>query len=152
MKTQIQEQEASLYEFAEKIIHQRYRLGIACGDILSRKTEIAQLVAKRFLGEYINLASGLLHKTVQSEFSPTLGAYGPEDLIEYILGGANNSEVKLLIVDQIEPLLSTFGRTKAVLFFRMLSQSEPLKPVILITYLRKQIDEAHFPKVRILYL
>lgn len=152
MKTSIQEQEALFSKFAEKFTHQRYRLGIVCGDISSRKTEIAQAVAKALYANYVNLASDLLPRMVQSKFTPTLGAYGPDDLIKYIIGCANKSEVTLLIVDQIEPLISTFGRSQAVHLFRMLCNVEPLKPVILITYLKKQVDEASFPKDRIINL
>jgi hypothetical protein len=152
MKTPIQEQEALFSEFAEKFTHQRYRLGIVCSDISSRKTEIAQAVAKALHGNYVSLASELLPGLVQRKFSPTLGAFGPDDLIKYIISCANKSEVKLLIVDQIEPLISTFGRSQAVNYFRMLCNVEPLKPVILITYLKRQVDEGSFPKDRIINL
>lgn len=151
MKTHIQEQESRIIEFCEKMFRQRYRLAIACGKISSGKSEIAQFVSKQLKANYINLAVELLPETTKDNFSPTLGAYGPDDLIKYVLESANCKEINFLIIDQIEPLLSTFGRAKVAVFFRMLSQAEPLKPVLIVTYLKKQIDEAVFPKERIIF-
>ncbi len=139
-------------DLAENLKLQRYRLAIACGEISSGKSKIAQAVSERLPACYINLAADLMPRTTMPDFSPTLGAYGPDNLTEWILHEANQVEVHFLIIDQIEPLLATFGRAQAVQFFQMVSQTEPRKPVVLVTYLKKQIEEAAFPIERILHL
>jgi len=151
MNISTQEQESGLLEFSAKYIHQRYRLIIVCGMISSGKTNIAKRVEKRLQANYIDIASELLPKIIEDQFTPTLGAFGPEDLVQYISNTANRADVKYLLIDQVEPLLSTFGRKKAVLFFQMLSQMEPLRQVVLFTYLKKQIEEARFTKERIIF-
>jgi len=152
MTIRFNEQESRLLELSEKLIRQRYRLAVVLGNISSGKTEIMQRVGRRLQAKYINIASEVLPETALAGYSPTLGAFGPDDLIEFILVAANRADVKFLILDQPEPLLSTFGRAGVILFFRMLNQVEPLMPVVLVTYLSKQIEEANFPKERIWYL
>ena len=65
---------------------------------------------------------------------------------------AAKEDARLVVVDQIEPLLATFGRTQVVHFFRMIGQAEPRNSVILVTYLEQELEESAFPKDRLLYL
>ncbi len=131
---------------------QRYRLAIVCGDISTGKSALAQFASEKLQARYINLTTELLPRTTRADFSPTLGAYDPENLVKYIMNESDKVKSSMLIVDQIEPLVATFGRAGAVQFFYMISQAEPLKPVILVTYLLKQIEEASFPSERLLDL
>lgn len=136
----------------ESLRLQRHRLAILCGDISTGKSSLAQTACKILQARYIDIAAELLPITTKPDFSPTLGAYGPDNLVQYIMRESGKANLSLLIVDQIEPLVSTFGRARAVQFFQMISQAEPLKPVILITYLKKQLEEASFPPERLLDL
>jgi AAA+ ATPase superfamily predicted ATPase len=149
MNTRFKEKESQLLELAEKLERQRYRLAVVLGNISSGKTKVIQRLSEQLQASYFSLASDLLSETVREGFSPTLGAFGPDDLIEHILTVANRADIKHIIFDQTEPLMATFGRAGAITFFRMLSQVEPLSPVIFVTYLGKQIEEANFPKERI---
>jgi hypothetical protein len=139
-------------DLAENLQFQRYRLAIACGEISSGKSKIAQAASEQLPACYINLATDLLSQITAPDFSPTLGAYAPDNLTEWLLHKADQMDVQFLIIDQIEPLLATFGRAQTVQFFQMVSRAEPRKPVVLVTYLRKQIEEAGFPIERILHL
>jgi len=143
---------ARFIDLASNLKPQRYRVAIACGDISSGKSGIAQAAGRRLLARYIDLAGDLMPRMTLPEFSPTLGAFGPDNLAKWLMHEADQLEVRFLIVDQIEPLLATFGRTQAVLFFSMVSRAEPRRPVILVTYLKKQIQEAVFPAERVLHL
>ena len=137
---------------AESLRLQRYRLAIVCGEISSGKSKIAQAASEQLQARYIDLATNLLPQTTAPNFSPTLAAYGPDDLTKWILHEADKTDAPFLIVDQIEPLLATFGRAQAVQFLRMVSQAEPRNPVIFVTYLKKQVEEAVFPAKRLLNL
>ena len=149
MNLRFKEKEAQLLGLAEKLAHQRYRLAVVLGNISSGKTRLIQHISEQVHANYFSLDSDLLPNTVREGFSPTLGAFAADDLIEYILTVANRTEPKYVIFDQAEPLVATFGRAGAISFFRMLSQVEPLSPVIFVTYLGKQLEEANFPKERI---
>jgi len=136
----------------ESLRLQRYRLAIVCSDISAGKSSLAQTACKKLQAHYIDLATELLPITTRPDFSPTLGAYSPENLVQYLMHESGKANLSLLVIDQIEPLVSTFGRARAVLFFQMVGQAEPLKPVILFTYLKKQLEEANFPPERLLDL
>ena len=99
--------------------------------------------------DYIDLATDLLPLIAMPGFSPTLGAYRSDDLIGWILHKANEPDVHLLIIDQIEPLLATFERMQTVEFFQMAGQIEPRRPVVLLTYLSHEVQEAAFPMERL---
>lgn len=142
---------AKFTSLTEKLPLRRYRLAIVCGQISSGKSRIAQQISSRSKARYIGLTTDLLPQTTMIGFSPTLGAYGPDDLASWILHQAINDD-PFVIVDQIEPLLATFGRTQVVRFFQMIGQAEPRNPVILVTYLEKEVKESAFPEERLLHL
>jgi hypothetical protein len=141
-----------LMDLAKSLKGRRYRVAIACGEISSGKSGIAQAAGRQLPARYVDLEDDLMPRMTLPDFSPTLGAFGPDNLAEWIMHQADQPEVHFLVVDQIEPLLATFGRTQAVSFFSMMSRAEPRRPVILVTYLKKQIQEAVFSTERILYL
>jgi hypothetical protein len=134
----------------ESLRLQRYRLAIVCGDISTGKSTLAQSASEKLRARYIDLATELLPTTTRPDFSPTLGAYSPENLVRYIMHESGKANSPLLIIDQIEPLVATFRRAGAVQFFQMVGQVEPIEPVILVTYLWKQVEEANFPRERLL--
>lgn len=139
-------------DLAKTLRLQRYRLAIVCSAISSGKSKIAQAASEELEARYIDLATELLPQTVMPNFSPTLGAYGPDDLIKWMICETGRADVRYLVIDQIEPLLATFGRAQVMQFFRMVSQAEPREPIFLITYLKKQIEGASFPTKRLLHL
>ena len=98
-------------EFADLIKQlslKRHRLAIVCGRISSGKSGIAQEIIKQTNGRYIDLATDLLPQTTMLDFTPALGAYGPDDLVGWIMQEAAKEDARLVVVDQIEPLLATF--------------------------------------------
>jgi hypothetical protein len=137
---------------AEDLRLERYRLAVVCGEISSGKSRVVKKACEQLQAQYVDLAVSLLPKTTLVDFHPTLGAFSSDDLVRWILSEANSPDVHLLVVDQIEPLLATFGRVQAVEFFRMVSRVEPKNPVILVTYLKAQVEEARFPKAKLLSL
>jgi hypothetical protein len=82
--------------------------------------------------------------------SPVLGAYGPDDFLKWIKGEASKS--KSICVDEIEPLLATFGKQGARDFFQMLGSIEPKQVIIIVTRLEEPIKDARFPDNRVLWL
>jgi hypothetical protein len=55
-----------------------------------------------------------------------------------------------VVVDDAEPLIATFGRSKAQAFFEALALLEPRTPLVIVTYLDYLAQSAHFPNERIL--
>jgi hypothetical protein len=153
MKSHIIELEDTLFDFSLRIVHQRNRVGVVlCGAFSSINSEIAKNVSQPLQAKYINIAEGLLPQTIETDYSPTLGAYGPDDFIRYITDEANNPTTRFLFIDQLEPLLSTFGQNNVIIFFQKIIYAEPLKPIIIISYLQNQLEQARFPKDRTLIL
>lgn len=148
IKRKQEEQVSRLIKLARGL--KRYRLAILCGKPSSGKSQIAMATADRLQARHINLTDVLLPQIAQPDFFPTLGAYGPEDLTDWILEEAYKPDASFLIIDQIEPLLATFGRAKATQFFQMVSQIEPKTTIILVTFLARQVEQSAFPKERLL--
>lgn len=130
----------------------RYRLVILLGKPSSGKSQVAIEASNLLQARYLNVNSEILSELAKPGFFPTLGAYGPEDFIGWILELSNEPGGAILIVDQIEPLLATFGRTKTMQFFQMLSQIEPKIAVVIVTFLAKQVEQSSFPEERLLTL
>ncbi len=149
-KRRQEEQISQLIKLARGLT--RYRVAVLCGTPSSGKSQIARAAATQLQARYVDLATDLLSKITKPDFFPTLGAYGPEDLTDWILEEAYKPDTSVLVMDQIEPLLATFGRAKATQFFQMISQIEPRTPIILVTCLSKQVEQSAFPKERLLIL
>lgn len=145
-------QVASFIGLAENLKHKRYRLGIALGPPSSGKSQIAKAACDQPHALYIDATTDLLPKVVMPDFFPTLGAYDRGDFKDWILEKSYQPELDFVIIDNIEPLLATFGQIKATKFFQIASIVEPLAPVILVTYLIKQVKDANFPTERLLNL
>lgn len=141
-----------LVDMANNVELKRYRLLIICGEPSSGKSQIARAVSEQLPAHYVDITTDLIPQIITSDSLPTLGAYGPSNLVEWILRETEQMGERFLIIDQIEPLLATFGQAQAIRLFQMVGQIEPRKPVILVTYLDKQIEKAAFPVERILYL
>lgn len=143
---------SSFIGLAERLRHERYRLAVALGPASSGKSQIARVVSHQLQAHYIDLATDLLPQIVMPNFSPTLGAYDARDFKNWILDASYKPDVNYIIVDNPEPLLATFGRAKTAEFLQIISLIEPLAPVILVTYLSKQIETSNFPSERLLSL
>lgn len=146
------EQLSLLINLAEQLRRERYRLAVVCGSVSCGKSQLARMVSDQLQAYYINLATDLLPKVAIPGFSPTLGAYDAYDLKNWILEKSYQPDVNFVVIDNIEPILATFGRAKAIEFFQIASLVEPIAPIILITYLTKQVEDAGFPTERLLNL
>lgn len=147
------EQLSSLINLADQLRRERYRLGVVCGSASSGKSQLARFVSSQLQTHYyIDLATDLLPKVAVPGFSPTLGAYDAYDLKNWVLEKSYQPDINFVIIDNIEPMLATFGRAKAIEFFQIASLVEPIAPIILVTYLTKQVEDAGFPTERLLNL
>lgn len=143
---------SSFVRLAEKLQKERYRLGIVSDLASSGKSQLAKVVANLLQARYIDIPIDLLPQIATPGFSPTLGAYDAGDFKNWVLDKSYQPDVKFIIVDNIEPLLATFGSVNATEFFQIAGLVEPLTPVILVTCLTKQIKDANFPPERVLNL
>ena len=91
-----EEQVSRLIELARGL--KRYRLAIVCGKASSGKSQIAIATADQLNARYIKLTSELLLQIAQPGFFPTLGAYGPEDLTDWILEEAYKPDASFLVI------------------------------------------------------
>lgn len=138
-----QQQAEDLLKKVEELKLGRRKVLILCGTPLCGKTLLAREACKQANGTYTDVSLDLLPKIT----SPVLGAYGPDDFFKWIRDKARSSE--LLCVDEIEPLLSTFGEEGVRRFFRMLGSIEPKKPAVVITRLTQLVESSGFPDDRI---
>jgi len=132
-----------LIERIEDLKLARRRVLVLCGKPLSGKTAVAKEVCHQSDAAYIDVSSDLLPKIT----SPLLGAYGPDDLLDWIKRQAIEGD--FICVDEIEPVLATFGEQGARSFFRMLSSIEPKRPTVVVTRLAKLLEDSRFPDKRI---
>ena len=123
---------------------QRYRVLLINGGPLTGKSTLVREVCNVLCGAYYDVISELL-PTIEK---PVLGAYGPKNLIDWMIQKSEDCEV-VLCVDEIEGLLSTFGEKKAKEFFIKLKEIEPRNNVIVVTRLNDAIAQSAFPKERI---
>lgn len=139
-----QEQAQQLLEKIEELKLGRRKVLVLCDRPLSGKTLLAREACKQVNATYVDISVDLLPGIT----SPVLGAYGPDDLLKWIRDKARSSE--LLCVDEIEPLLATFGEEGARNFFRILGSIEPKQPVVVLTRLAQLVEDSGFPDDRIL--
>ena len=142
----LQQQVKHLIEKIEELKLDRHKVLILCGRPLSGKTLLAREACKQGNVTCVDISIDLLPKIT----SPVLGAYGPDDFLKWIKGEASRSEI--ICVDEIEPLLATFGEQGARDFFQMLGSIEPKQAIIIVTRLEKPLRDAGFPNNRILWL
>ncbi|MBC8492472.1 MAG: ATP-binding protein [Chloroflexi bacterium] len=142
----VQQQAKHLLEKIEELRLGRHKVLILCGKPLSGKTLLAREACKQGNASYVDASIDLLPKIT----SPVLGAYGPDDLMKWIKDEA--SKGKILCVDEIEPLLATFGEQGARDFFHMLGSIEPKQVIIVVTRLEKPLKDAGFPANRVFCL
>lgn len=139
-----EQQAKHLLEKVEQSRRDRRKVLILCGRPLSGKTLLAREACKQGNATYVDVSVDLLGTIT----SPVLGAYGPDDLVKWIKGKARSG--KFLCIDEIEPLLATFGEEGARNFFRILGDIEPKQPVVVVTRLRQLVQDSGFPDDRIL--
>ena len=144
--TLLQQQSKDLVEKVEDLKLTRRKVLVLCGRPLSGKTTLAKEVCQQLNVTYVDASVELLPKIT----APVLGAYGPDDFLKWIKGEASKS--KILCVDEIEPLLATFGEQGARDFFHMLGSIEPKQVIIVVTRLEKPLKDAGFPANRVFCL
>jgi len=142
----LQQQAKYLLEKIEQLKLARRKVLVICGRPLSGKTTLAEEVCQQLNAAYVDASVELLPAIT----SPVLGAYGPDDFLKWIKGEASKS--KTLCVDEIEPLLATFGKQGAQDFFQMLGSFEPKQAIIIVTRLEKPLKDACFSDNRIFWL
>ena len=144
--TSLQQQTRTLVEKVNNLKLARRRVLVLCGRPLSGNTALAKEVCQRLAATYVDASVELLPAIT----SPMLGAYGPDDFLKWIKGKV--SKGKIICVDEIEPLLATFGKQGARDFFQMLGSIEPKRAIIIVTRLEKPLKDARFPHNRIFQL
>ena len=140
----LQQQAEHLLERIEGLKLARRKVLILCGRPLSGKTLLAREACKQGNATYVDVSVDLLPNVT----SPVLGAYGPDDLVKWIRRRVRSSG--FLCIDEIEPLLATFGEEGARNFFRILGSIEPKQPVVVLTRLAQLVEDSGFPDDRIL--
>jgi SpoVK/Ycf46/Vps4 family AAA+-type ATPase len=144
--TLLRQQTKALVEKIENLKLARRKILVLCGRPLSGKTVLAEEVCQRLDASYVDASVELLPAIT----SPVLGAYGPDDFLKWIKGEV--SKGKIICVDEIEPLLATFGKQGAQNFFRMLGSIEPKRVIIIVTRLEELLRAVRFPDKRIFWL
>jgi SpoVK/Ycf46/Vps4 family AAA+-type ATPase len=144
--TLLQQQTKDLLEKVEDLKHARRKVLVLCGRPLSGKTALAKEVCQQLNATYVDASVELLPGIT----SPVLGAYGPDDFLKWIKGEASRG--RILCVDEVEPLVVTFGEQGARDFFQLLGSIEPKQPTIVVTRLEEPLRNARFPDNRIFWL
>jgi hypothetical protein len=91
----------------------------------------------------------LSHLTDQAEkpLKP-LGVFDADDLAEWIQSESYSLGSDPILVFELEPLLSTFGRPGTIGFFHLAAQLDPRRRVILVTHFQDLVTAAGFPQDR----
>lgn len=144
--TLFQQQTKDLVKSVEDLKLARRKVLVLCGRPLSGKTALVKQVCQQLNASYIDASVELLPGVT----SPVLGAYGSDDFLKWIKSEASKS--KILCVDEVEPLLATFGKQEAQNFFHMLGSIEPKQLTIVVTRLEELLMNARFPDNRIFRL
>lgn len=133
----------------------RYKIGILTYELTDSDLEFVRTVERDENFAYFDLLLTLLPQlaVTHANILPTLGAYNVSHLISWVEQQGSATGPSFVIINNLEPLLVTFGSPgKVVRFFKLIQTVEPLKPVLLITYLKQQVTEADFPTERLLSL
>ena len=131
--------------FVRNLEQLRYKTGVICGYPQSGKSRYASELARTAPLLFVDVLAEILPKLPEP-----LGAYDHTSLIRYIENTDKNN-VLGTILDDVEPLLATFGKERARAFFLAFSRVEARKPIIVVTHLDKML-EANFTRDRVLYL
>lgn len=126
---------------------ERYKVAILLVESPLAVSNFARPISQQIKFLYIDITQDLL-----PHLPEPVGAYDHYNLLRYLLDSANSNDQAGVLVDSIEPLLSTFGKNKAKSFFEAISHVEPRTPIILVTYLREIVNLAHFPQSKIILL
>jgi len=136
-------------QFAKHLRSERYRVSLLIVDASKYRSKLIQDIASRIKGRYYNVLMDILPKIE----APPLGAYGPVNFIEWLEKEAEKGN-NILVVDEIEPLVSTFpkGRADVVNLFRLLATLEMRGAAMIATRLRESVTDSQFPGERIYML
>jgi len=137
----------------EHISQLRSKVGVIYGLPQIGKSSYALNLAKAY---------GLIYVDITQELLPLLqhklGVYDHIDFADHALAQIRQLQ-NGLIVDEVEPLLATFGKQKTSAFFQRLTQLfqrltqlEPIHPLILVTRLTGFVQNANFAPARLLFI
>ena len=140
MKHQVKEGKALI----EHISRLRSKVGVIYGWPQIGKSAYAINLAKACAFSYIDVTQQLL-PTLQHE----VGIYDNNDFVDYLLSQIRHEEFGL-IVDEVEPLLATFGKPKVAVFFQSLIYIEPVNPLIIVTRLTSFVQNTNIASERFL--
>lgn len=86
------------------------------------------------------------------EADKPLGVFDQDDLAKWIRQQSYMPPPCPIIIHDIEPLLTTFGKPGTIGFFRLASQLDPRSPVVVISCLTDLVSAAGFPLDRIWHI
>lgn len=136
-------------QFIKRLSSERYRVCILIKPARSSRDKLIKDITRKIGGKYCNVLMDVLPKIKE----PPLGAYNTIDFLEWL-----EEEVKrdsrVLVVDEIEPLMSTFpkGVADTVDLFKSLVNLEVRGVVVIATWLRNLVNSSQFPGERIYML
>lgn len=107
----------------------RYRVLWVIGPPRSRKTSICRFVCQHSGWKYVNytLELGFLDSLIGKEET-----YRPEDFLEFLRLLCFNIEEEVIVIDEIEPLLSLWSWEQREVFFRQVGHATRLKAGVII--------------------
>lgn len=111
----------------EEIKRERYKTMFVVGSPLSGKTTLAKEIAKSLDAEYVDHLQDVLTKIK----SPVIGAYSPIDFRDY-LKKKGNSSPKVVLIDEVKWLISTWSQKQRKELPRLLSFLATKSVVILV--------------------
>jgi len=111
----------------EEMKRERYKTMFVVGNPLSGKTTIAKDVTNFLDAEYVDHLQDVLTKIK----SPVIGAYSPIDFRDY-LKKKGNSSPKVVLIDEVKWLISTWSQKQRKELPRLLSFLATKSVVILV--------------------
>jgi len=120
------------------------RVAVLVGPLGSERQQIAKAVTEH--------CAGVLLDTI-NDFLPTvsplvLGAYDGSQFEKDIVK-LSDTQGKMVCLDDIDPLLATFDRKGAEIFFALASNATPRYPVLLVSSLTELLVSSGFDAKRV---
>jgi hypothetical protein len=143
----LKEHTEAISENISRLRNSRYKIFVVCGGPLSGKTTLVKNVCRKIECPYIDVTSELLPVINK----PVIGAFGPNHLIRWI-GVKIDDFDQPVCFDELEPLISTFGKSGAIQFFEMLKTIETKNAALITTRLESIIADVAFPREHLYFL
>jgi len=125
----------------------KYRVAVLAGPACPRRRELVDQIAAATDAGYLDTLRDIMPEIGHE----ALGAYGPADFSGRLTRLSDDAGTSLC-VDDIDPLLATFGPERAEHFFMLASNVMPRYPVLLVTALSDLLARSEFDSHRIFTL